>query len=74
MKYGETPVPATIKSDDDVTPTTGKYAGKRGYVMYETYAHPLNPTERMFSVRVQTGTSRGWVTLRVQEKNLKKLK
>lgn len=70
-RYGASPLPATVKSDDDVTPKTGKYAGKKGYVMHETYAHPLNPIERMFAVRIQTG--RGWKTLRLQEKNIKKL-
>lgn len=71
--YGRTKEPATIKPDQDVLILSGKYKGRKGYVMYETYAHPLNEDERMYCVRYQTGGIRGRITLKLQEKNLSAL-
>lgn len=70
--YADTDKPRVFKCDDVVSPTTGKWKGREGYIMHEAWAHPLNPTERMYAVRLQTGTIRGYITLRVQEKNLVK--
>lgn len=69
-EYAQADTPPAFKYDDDVAPLTGKYRGRQGYIMHETYAHPLNKMQRMYAVRVQSG--RGFVTLRLQEKNIRK--
>lgn len=72
--YAVAESPQLFQSGDDVTPTRGKWKGYKGHVMYESYAHPLNPKERVYAVRLQTGTIRGYITLRIQEKNLRRVK
>lgn len=68
--YGRSKEPVPFKGDQDVMILSGKYKGRRGYISHQTYAHPLNPEERMWCVRMQTGSLRGWITLRLQEKNI----
>lgn len=53
--------------EDNVTPITGKYKGKVGYVVCYTKKHQLS-SELRLQVRVQTGL--GWVTLLLNENNI----
>ena len=54
-KYGCTEEPRVLVSGDAVSPKTGKWKGKQGYVMHESFAYPLNPVDRVYAVRIQTG-------------------
>lgn len=57
-----------FKMKDKVTPLTGKYKDKVGYVVCYTKKHQLS-SEMRLQVKVQTGL--GWITLLLNENNIK---
>lgn len=62
-----------FKNGTEVKVLTGKYKGYKGYVMYRSEPFPLSPEKDVWAIRVQTGTIRGYITLRIQERNLEEV-
>ena len=58
-----------LRFNNDVLILSGKYKGKRGYVMYLSTPASRSVKNR-YAVRLQSG--RGWVTILINEDNLEK--
>lgn len=58
---------------EDVKVLSGRWKGYTGHISHQTDPHPLSPHIPMWAVRVQTGTIRGYITIRLQEQNIESL-
>lgn len=70
--YGSTTKDLIFHYGEEVKLKTGKYKGYKGHIAHQSVIYHLNPIDRVYAVRVQTGTIRGWITIRILEKNLEK--